>query len=275
MTSQDYKQDLLKIDIPVVDAKKAKKDKKKKEEKNDEEALSVAADLNPNNDEPVKPEESSDKKNKQESSSSSQSSSESSSSDDDSDLCTSERDHRRIKRRDAKLAKLTYHQVKHVFSIDIKQIKNIPVLSKFIREAKDLQLATMQTQRKEEDVDEDDQDFVSSSYIQNVAVKYSFPLDEDEILESDYIKKVEDAPASQSANFDYNVSMNTVHTYLMPKEDKISDLLQTNKQLATSNAQSTNLFNLSVALYQDNREFIIGNAQLPMEDLADLVLDHD
>ena len=133
----------------------------------------------------------------------------------------------------------------------------------------------MQTQRKEEDVDEDEQDFVSSSYIQNVAVKYSFPLDEDEILESDYIKKVEDAPASQSANFDYNVSMNTVHTYLMPKEDQISDLLQTNKQLATSNAQSTNLFNLSVALYQDNREFIIGNAQLPMEDLADLVLDHD
>ena len=87
----------------------------------------------------------------------------------------------------------------------------------------------MRAQHKEEDVDEDDQDFVSSSYIQNVAVKYSFPLDEDEILESDYIKKVDDSPASQSANFDYTVSMNTVHTYLMPKEDKISDLLCTNK----------------------------------------------
>jgi len=35
------------------------------------------------------------------------------------------------------------------------------------------------------------------------------------------------------------------------------------------------LFNLSLALYQDNREFVIGNAQLPMEDLADLIRDHD
>ena len=79
-------------------------------------------------------------------------------------------------------------------------------------------------------MDEDDQDFASSSYIQNVAVKYSFPLDEDEILESDYIKKVEDTqPESQSANYDYSVSMNTVHTYLMPKDDKISDLLCANK----------------------------------------------
>ena len=32
---------------------------------------------------------------------------------------------------------------------------------------------------------------------------------------------------------------------------------------------------MSVALYQDSREFVIGNAQLPMEDLADLVRDHD
>ena len=117
---------------------------------------------------------------------------------------------------------------------------------------------------------------MSSSYIQNVAVKYSFPLDEDEILESDYIKKVNEAePPSQSANYDYDVSMNTVHTYLMPKTDHITDLLCTGKQLATTNAQSTNLFNISVALYQDNREFVIGNAQLPMEDLADLVRDHD
>ena len=54
--------------------------------------------------------------------------------------------------------------------------------------------------------------------------------------------------------------MNTVHTYLMPKEDKISDLLCNNKQLETSKAQSNNLFNISLALYQDNREFVIGNA---------------
>ena len=69
-----------------------------------------------------------------------------------------------------------------------------------------------------------------------MAVKYSFPLDEDEILESDYIKKVQEQAPSQSANYDYAVSMNTVHTYLMPKEDKIEDLLCAGKQLATTNA---------------------------------------
>lgn len=37
--------------------------------------------------------------------------------------------------------------------------------------------------------------------------------------------------------------------------------------------QTTQLFNISVALYQDNREFIIGNAQLPLEDLIELVND--
>ena len=67
------------------------------------------------------------------------------------------------------------------------------MLAKFIKEAKGLQDATLRSQGKEEDVCEDDKDFASSSYIQNVAVKYSFPLDEDEVLESDYIKKVEDA----------------------------------------------------------------------------------
>ena len=75
----------------------------------------------------------------------------------------------------------------------------------------------------------EDEDFASSSYIQNVAVKYSFPLDEDEILESDYIKKMDGAIASQGNSYDYAVSMNTVHTYLMPKEDKIEALLSTNK----------------------------------------------
>ena len=81
-----------------------------------------------------------------------------------------------------------------MFSIEVKQLKNIPVLTKFIKDAKDLQNATLNAGHKEEDVE--DEDFASSSYIQNVAVKYSFPLDEDEILESDYIKKSNnDAPS--------------------------------------------------------------------------------
>ena len=31
------------------------------------------------------------------------------------------------------------------------------------------------------------------------------------------------------------------------------------------------LFNMSIALFQDNREYIIGNAHLPIEDLVDTI----
>ena len=41
MTSQSYKQDLLKLEIPEADGKKGKKDKKNKKKEEDE-ALSVA-----------------------------------------------------------------------------------------------------------------------------------------------------------------------------------------------------------------------------------------
>lgn len=207
MTASDYKADMLNIEIEDLNKKGKKGGKKDTVKKttakisDDEEALSVAKDLNPGTDEteneqPVKPEENSSKKEAKSSSSSSSSSEKSDSDSDISDdsLCVSERDHRRMKKRDAKLAKLTYHQVKHIFSIDVKQLKNIPVLGKFIKDAKDLQAVSVGA-HKEEDVE--DEDFVSSSYIQNVAVKYSFPLDEDEILESDYIKKVQESePAS-------------------------------------------------------------------------------
>jgi hypothetical protein len=44
----------------------------------------------------------------------------------------------------------------------VKGLKNIPVLGKFIKDARDFQSATMGT-HKEEDVE--DEDFVSSSYI--------------------------------------------------------------------------------------------------------------
>lgn len=288
MTASDYKQDILNMEPPITDPKAAKKaakeaakeaaKKKAATPKKPQRDEAVEED-DGEDDEPVKPEDDQSAKKSQaisevtsESKDESSSSSESSSEDlSDDSLCDSERSHRREKRREAKLAKLSYHQVKHVFSIDVKQLKNIPVLSKFIKEARNLQYVTLKT--KEEDVE--DEDFASSTYIQNVAVKYSFPLDEDEILESDYIKKAESEEPSQAANYDYTVSMNTVHTYLMPKEDRIEALLSTNKQLATTNAQSTNLFNISVALYQEGREFVIGNAQLPMEDLVDLIKDHD
>ena len=96
----------------------------------------MAKDLNDGLEPPTKPEDD------EPSVVSSSAKSSSSSSDSDSDLsddslCESEREHRRLKKRDAKLAKLTYTQVKHIFSIDVKQLKNIPVLAKFIKDAKD------------------------------------------------------------------------------------------------------------------------------------------
>jgi len=57
-----------------------------------------------------------------------------------------------------------------------------------------------------------------------VAVKYSFPLDEDEILESDYIK-LNKISLEMNSTYDYQVSMNTVHTYLMDKTEPIERLL--------------------------------------------------
>lgn len=53
--------------------------------------------------------------------------------------------------------------MKHIFSIDVKQLKNIPVLSKFIKEARQLQYVSLRAEQKEEDVE--DEDFASSSYI--------------------------------------------------------------------------------------------------------------
>lgn len=60
-------------------------------------------------------------------------------------------------------------------------MKNIPVLNKFIS----------QTTRDNSVSHDPKSDKIArvqaNKYIQNVAVKYSFPLDEDEILESDYL----------------------------------------------------------------------------------------
>ena len=52
----------------------------------------------------------------------------------------------------------------------------------------------------------------------------------------------------------------------MNKEDPIQKLLNTNQ----SNG-SASLFNLSLVIYDNNKEFVIGNAQLPIEDLIDVV----
>ena len=58
-----------------------------------------------------------------------------------------------------------------------------------------------------------------------MAVKYSFPLDEDEILESDYLQLNKDSLDKQGV-YNYSVSMDTVHTYILAKEDKIQNVLE-------------------------------------------------
>ena len=138
MTAADYKTDILNQGLPVEDDKKDKKKNKDKKDKKEKKAKSVASE-----DEKPEKDNKSDKKSK--SSSSSKSSGSSSDSDSDGSLCNSEREHRKLKKRDKKNSKMTFHQTKHVFSIDIKQLKNIPVLTKFIKDAKDLQAATMRT----------------------------------------------------------------------------------------------------------------------------------
>jgi len=78
-----------------------------------------------------------------------------------------------------------FKQVKHIFEIKVRELKNIPVLNKFICQTNMQPLAggEAKTQKAAH----------ASKYIQNVAVKYSFPLDEDEILESDYLQLNKDA----------------------------------------------------------------------------------
>ena len=96
-------------------------------------------------------------------------------------------------------------------------------------------------------------------------MKYSFPLDEDEIYESDYLRRALSADTDHTI-YNFEVSMNTVHTYKLNRSDKITNHLVKGAQ---------QMFNLSVVLYQQNQEFVIGNAQMPIEDLCDLVRDYD
>jgi Zn/Cd-binding protein ZinT len=73
-----------------------------------------------------------------------------------------------------------FKKVKHVFEIKIKELKNIPILDKLIKDINNDKTAISTLSHKKSKVQKD--------YIQNVAVKYSFPLDDDEVFQSDYIQ---------------------------------------------------------------------------------------
>lgn len=66
-----------------------------------------------------------------------------------------------------------FNKIKHIFEVKILELKNVPILSKILREL----------ERNEKD---DLGKRMSGKYIQTVYVKYTFPCD-DEPLESDYL----------------------------------------------------------------------------------------
>ena len=50
-------------------------------------------------------------------------------------------------------------------------------------------------------------------------------MDEDEILESDYLQLNKDE-LDKAGVYNYSVSMDTVHTYILSKEDNIKKVLE-------------------------------------------------
>lgn len=69
-----------------------------------------------------------------------------------------------------------YRKVKHMFEIQVKELKNIPILDKLIKDISSIENSKFQHSRQPLKKDS------KNKYIQSVAVKYAFPLDEDEIF---------------------------------------------------------------------------------------------
>lgn len=134
-------------------------------------------------------------------------------------------------------------KIKHIFEIKVNELKNIPILSKILREL----------ERKERD---DEGRPMNGKYIQTVYIKYTFPLD-DSSFESDYLTY----PQSEDAKFDYGVQLDSYHSYMMNKEDKIEPMLERVGQS----------FNIQLCCLKDNLEITLGNASMPLEDLYDLI----
>lgn len=140
-----------------------------------------------------------------------------------------------------------YRKLKHIFEIQVKELKNIPILDKLIKDLSAIE--TSKSQHTKQPHKKKDQ----ARYIQNVAVKYSFPLDEgDEIFQSDFIQ-LNSEVLHELNQYDYKVSINTVHNYLMNKEESLQKLL-------TQSSAQMPLFNISVVIYDGNKEYVIGNA---------------
>jgi len=55
----------------------------------------------------------------------------------------------------------------------------------------------------------------------------------------------------------------------------LADPYSDNTMMNSNQARREELFNMSIALYQDNREYIIGNSHLPIEDLIDTIAQYE
>ena len=137
-------------------------------------------------------------------------------------------------------------KIKHIFEVNVKELKNVPILKMIL---KDLNRGTKHSEEKAE-----------NKYIQDVFVKYIFPLDDEQIV-SDYL---EFSPKT-SSSLDYNVSMHSYHTYL----------LEPNKSVVESLKKCGDSFTISLSCLKENQDMNIGNVQMPVEDLISLAEDYE
>lgn len=137
-------------------------------------------------------------------------------------------------------------KTKHIFEINVKELKNVPILKKIL---KDLNRGDKFSHGK-----------VENKYIQDVFVKYIFPLDDEQIT-SDYL---EYSPTSDDS-MDYKVSMHSYHTYLLEPE----------KSVISSLGKCGESFTLSLSCLKDGQDMNIGNVTMPIDDLIRLAEDYE
>jgi hypothetical protein len=126
--------------------------------------------------------------------------------------------------------------VKHIFEVRVKELVKIPILDKLIKDGQGYDHGPTHKGRSssKNKTTPPKKSKMSAGgnnqYIQNVSVKYAFPLDDDEIFESDYLQQTTPNSALDSAStisggaaddISYVVSMDTVHSYTLNKDDKI------------------------------------------------------
>lgn len=129
-------------------------------------------------------------------------------------------------------------KIKHIFEVNVKELVNVVILRMIL---KDLSRGTKHSESKSE-----------NKYIQDVFVKYIFPIDDEQIV-SDYIE----FNPKTSGSLDYNVSMHSYHTYL----------LEPNKSIVDSLKKCGESFTMSLSCLKEGQDMNIGNVQMPIEDL--------